>query len=430
MNETRTTPLPGSSPRSPKDAPSSSGEKSSAVWATVLLVLVSLVASLVLLEAGLRFIIGESSAAADKAFHPSLGWIYSPGVYSEKNQVALLAHEIEINSLGLRGKFDLGDWSSADHRIIVLGDSFTFGRAVPENVTFPRVLESILDEGLAPRVSVLNAGVEGYGTAQQLLMLRHLIQSGVTAEFYVLQMFTNDILDNLRLKYESLEPEPYQPGFLVDDDGSLVHAFFPQKPAPARSVEHAGPNDQASELHILQLIRSFQGIAESFVQSRPNLVRLSEQLGLRVSMPRRPGLINAWYDNPELRAHGMLLTRTLVRELANEINELGSCLLIAFVPSPISVYKDTYGLMLQRTFPDDPAVDAFLANPHLARDEIVELANSESIEILDTVPALTKDASLGVYIPREAHLTSTGHRIVGEAIADRIAPRLLSNSCH
>ena len=81
---------------------------------------------------------------------------------------------ITINGLGFRAASDPvvpkppGTW-----RAIVLGDSFTFSGKVPIEKTFAAQLEAMLGTGdTSRRYEVLNFGVPGYKSAQQLAFLR------------------------------------------------------------------------------------------------------------------------------------------------------------------------------------------------------------------------------------------------------------------
>jgi lysophospholipase L1-like esterase len=74
-------------------------------------------------------------------------------------------------------------------RILVIGDSFAWGYGVEESERFSQVLENRLN------VEVINAGVSGYGTDQELLWLR---TEGIKYDFdlVILVMAGNDIGDN------------------------------------------------------------------------------------------------------------------------------------------------------------------------------------------------------------------------------------------
>jgi hypothetical protein len=94
-------------------------------------------------------------------------------------------------------------------RILLLGDSLTFGWGVPIEKTFGRRLESILATKLRHRVRTVNSGVGGYNTVQEHALLRtyaDVIEPDVVVLLYV----RNDI--------ESNDP-PFNPRSQLDLDG-------------------------------------------------------------------------------------------------------------------------------------------------------------------------------------------------------------------
>ncbi|MBX3414283.1 MAG: SGNH/GDSL hydrolase family protein [Pirellulales bacterium] len=79
----------------------------------------------------------------------------------------------EVNNLGLRGPDVAEEKPDATRRVLILGDSFTFGVGVRDEDTFARRLEADLNRE-APsgeRIEVINAGVQGYNTRDEVLYL-------------------------------------------------------------------------------------------------------------------------------------------------------------------------------------------------------------------------------------------------------------------
>ena len=166
----------------------------------------------------------------DKEWDPELGWRLKPGTYSIKAPESISRHAIYINSIGLRNEEVQLEKPEGKRRVLVIGDSFTFGVIAREEQLFTSLLEQKLNAGSSPDAyEVLNAGVPGYGTAQQLLWLRRLHAAGLTADTYLLCMYTNDILDNMRLDYGTLVQNTIQPGFEVGPDGVPVLVHEPVK---------------------------------------------------------------------------------------------------------------------------------------------------------------------------------------------------------
>lgn len=75
---------------------------------------------------------------------------------------------IRINSWGFRGEDVAERPAGGVVRIAVVGDSETFGAALPEEHTLPGCLASALNAQGPGRYEVLNLGVPGYNTLQEL----------------------------------------------------------------------------------------------------------------------------------------------------------------------------------------------------------------------------------------------------------------------
>src|SRR4051794_370856 len=92
-------------------------------------------------------------------FHPVRGYELAPGIG-------------EINSLGLRGPEISATKADGVVRVVVIGDSYTFGLGVDETESLPARLEARLNRDGTKRVEVLNLGTPGYNSDQELMYLR------------------------------------------------------------------------------------------------------------------------------------------------------------------------------------------------------------------------------------------------------------------
>ena len=112
-------------------------------------------------------------------------------------QVGRAEVPIRTNSLGLRSPEVTLAKPPDTFRILVLGDSVTFGWSLRGEDTYASQLASLLAT-LRPnqRVEVINAGVSGYGTWQEL---RWLQETGLTLDpdVIIVQVHLNDAADNL-----------------------------------------------------------------------------------------------------------------------------------------------------------------------------------------------------------------------------------------
>ena len=99
-------------------------------------------------------------------FDHQLGWSLKPSAQAISTRTGQPI-EYRINSKGLRDDETSYEKPDGMFRIVVLGDSRTFGFGVPIEKHFTKLLE-----GYFRSVEVVNLGVSGYGVDQELLLLR------------------------------------------------------------------------------------------------------------------------------------------------------------------------------------------------------------------------------------------------------------------
>ena len=99
------------------------------------------------------------------SYNPTRGWALKPGIRDMKVGDGTI---LNTNSKGVRGITEYKyARSPGTRRMVVLGDSFTFGSEVPDDDTFSRRLEVDL-----PNTEVVNLGIQAYGHDQMLLYLK------------------------------------------------------------------------------------------------------------------------------------------------------------------------------------------------------------------------------------------------------------------
>ncbi len=132
-------------------------------------------------------------------------------------------------------------------------------------------------------------------------------------------------------------------------------------------------------------------------------------------VPRMPGVLNAWYRDKVLQA-GVPLTSALIAQMQQEIHDRGGQLLVAMVPSPFQVYPETYVPLLEQSFPGDPVIDRFNQDKELPQRLVREMCAKAGVPFVDLLPTLLEHRETSLFIPRDGHLTSAGHKLVGETL--------------
>lgn len=137
------------------------------------------------------------------------------GVWNEEGH-----GRVSVNSLGFRGK-EIRPKQPNTFRIAVLGDSFVEALQVDEEQTFVSLLEEQLNQSVAARdrqFEVINCGVSGFGTAQELLMLQNYVLP-LNPDAVLLSVFPeNDLWNNSR----ALAGDETIPYFAIGESGDLV----------------------------------------------------------------------------------------------------------------------------------------------------------------------------------------------------------------
>jgi lysophospholipase L1-like esterase len=106
---------------------------------------------------------------------------------------------VKINSLGFRDDRDYAvEKPAGTFRIVVLGDSVTFGHGTRSDTTYPYLLERQLREW-QPEIAwqVWNLGVPGYATSQELAYLER-VGAQYDPDLVIVGFYPNDLTGNQR----------------------------------------------------------------------------------------------------------------------------------------------------------------------------------------------------------------------------------------
>ncbi|HSS50736.1 MAG TPA: GDSL-type esterase/lipase family protein [Thermoanaerobaculia bacterium] len=124
---------------------------------------------------------------------PKVGHRMKPGLKGVLGNFAEFTTQVRVNQLGIRGP-EVGPLRPGVRRVLVLGDSFSFGMGVEEQDAFPAQLAAELGRRGVPAEGI-NAGIGGYGVPDEV---RWFEQYGreIHPDVIVLGIFTgNDLQD-------------------------------------------------------------------------------------------------------------------------------------------------------------------------------------------------------------------------------------------
>src|SRR5262249_20768778 len=107
-------------------------------------------------------------------FDERRGWTLKPGDYSYVDLAVFRRVHVSINNLGLRNAPVSLKVPEGVERISVIGDSFVFATPLEEGEGFTQRLQRLLGSSR----EVVNVGVPGYGTGQEMLLIEDLVGRG------------------------------------------------------------------------------------------------------------------------------------------------------------------------------------------------------------------------------------------------------------
>jgi lysophospholipase L1-like esterase len=135
-------------------------------------------------------------------WHPQLGWCLRPGWSGKEVWTGGFSR---INPQGIRDDRPVGRKARRERRMLIIGDSITFGAMVPTQQTFPYLLERFLADDNGWRV--LNGGVTGYDPQQEFEWLE-LFGWQLEPDVIGVAFCRNDVCPSVRFQFAARDREP------------------------------------------------------------------------------------------------------------------------------------------------------------------------------------------------------------------------------
>jgi GDSL-like lipase/acylhydrolase family protein len=244
-----------------------------------------------------------------------LGWSHRPGA-SGVHRHPDFAARVEINAQGLRDR----DYPEARVpgrcRMLVVGDSFTWGFGVQrEEIWHERI------EQRHPDWEIVNAGVAGYATDQELLYLERR-GLALRPDVVLLLFHPNDLLENA----EHATSGYYKPYFERRADGALE---LRQVPVPAGSLEQRVDRWLHFRTYLLYRLYHARKFIAAAREERAAQAAAEEPREARLRERRRAE------PRPEARDKydvDLALTLELLGRIDALVRERGARFLVAIVP--------------------------------------------------------------------------------------------------
>ncbi len=143
------------------------------------------------------------------SYDAQLGWSGKKNIRSYHDNSILAA--VESNSEGFR---DSSHEKKMGSRLLILGDSFVWGVDVQQHQRFSELLKTSF-----PRWEIINAGISGYGTDQELLLLKKIFPKHQPDAVFLLFCVENDKDD---IATNSRYGGYYKPYFIRQGEGLIL----------------------------------------------------------------------------------------------------------------------------------------------------------------------------------------------------------------
>lgn len=381
---------------------------------------IGLLAGVIMLELGLR-IFGVSYPSfhvADelRGLAPRPG---AEGWYRQEGEAY-----IQINRAGFRDSEHAKPKPLDTVRIAVLGDSYVEALQVPIEESFWRVMERELrecDDLRKRQIEVVNFGVGGYGTAQELITLRHYVWD-YSPDIILLAFVTgNDISDNS----PELTQSEYIPYFYFQGNELILDRSY---------LESDEYRLRASWIpRLLDYSRVLQVTNRVRYSIRTEIRRWKASEALRAAAEDADndelGISSTIYHEPmdPIWAEAWHVTEGLLKLMMEEIAQQGASFLVVTMSNGVQVHPDP---SVRKSFMETQGI-ADLFYPDL---RIKALGDREGFEVLNLAGNLQayaeehqvflhgfENTTLG-----KGHWNAEGHRIAGQMIAQHLCEILLA----
>lgn len=201
----------------------------------------TLVITVVLVEVASRFVFPQwAPVGGDRAYwqyDETLGWSHRPNQRG-RFEFEDFSADVAINSAGLRDEEHPLERVPGKKRMLLLGDSATWGFGVEQRETYGEILER-----RHPDWEVINAGVSGYGTDQEYLYYK--TKGAAYQPDVVLVLFSGNDPEN---NFHSVQYWHNKPLFRVEGEGIQLTNV----PVPTASFSQMLANYVAKNTYFLR----------------------------------------------------------------------------------------------------------------------------------------------------------------------------------
>lgn len=321
--------------------------------------------------------------------NPLYGWSHRPSntfVWVTEGR----REQISINSLRLRDREFSYQRQEGRARLLVLGDSFVEALQVPLQASYTKQLEAMLN-GTSGATEVINGGVSGYGTDNELLYWREQGHRFSPDVLLLCLYVGNDVRNN------------FNPLELVDA-GTLRKPHFSLQGNELVLHDFPFPLDQSFGTR-LKLALNLHWRSYAFLREMKDRLRHSQQQ----TDQSAPLDFGVFARDPDAQwQQAWMVTVALLSEFERSAAKLGTRLVVVIVPSHFQVYEERWQAFLTQHQLDGAQWDLDAPNRRLG--EFLQVSGIDFIDLLPGLRAQAKISAVPLYFTIDEHWTEAGHQ--------------------
>lgn len=376
-------------------------KKRKGIYQNILLFIISLLVLLLILEMAFRIFLPQVAYSSARQNSPKI-WQNSDYLPATLKPNAEDIHigpygdfnvTIKINSYGLR---DYERPISMGHaRILVVGDSLTFGHGVEMNETFPKQLERMLNRD-GQKYQVFNAGnAGGESPGPYYLYLKNYAMGKFEPDIIILGFSYTDFSDprryNITMDENGLPSAIRSTFYYVDDDGR------------GRLTRSAIP---------LLKYRPVYKTYEFFLTNSHLFTFINKAATNIFLIPRRDRFFDSEYSN-EMQAYWDFQKKSMlaISELAKKNK---AKFIIAVIPDRRQIVDELWSQYAE-------ILDDAQLNRTKPSDLVAEFGKENNITVINLYSIFyEKNKDSTIYLKYDGHLIPEGHKIVADEIHKQI----------
>jgi hypothetical protein len=319
----------------------------------------------------------QADALLGMRYMPGARWRFSHPEYSV---------EYVINARGFRDRKEHPvPKPQGTIRVLLVGDSFTFGQGVNYNQSWPVMVEKRLQELGDNHIDLIKAGVQGMDTRSEFFLMQQLLEQ-YQYDVVVVGFLINDLYTNTLYRLEEND------GTSTNDTNKSHDSWM------GITKQVFIRNSQRSPFHLLNFVKR---LVISSDQAYCKLYLLSPQKRKFLAFPLS-----------QEAKHKLEITKLLLEMMASYSHSLGKKLIVLSMPQQFQVLCFDES----KRFPD---IDVTFYDRYFS-----EVAKRNGFTWITTLEAFNtsthnKDE---LFYRFDGHLTPVGNRVVAEVFLKRIVP--------